>query len=91
MLDRLIEIYLPDLNAHFGQEQISAQLFASPWFITLFTNSQTHKKGIELSNNLLVFWDIFLTDGIVTVYKVALILLAYFEDRLMHMPFEQSL
>lgn len=39
----------------------------------------------------MTFWDIFLIDGMVSVYKVALIFLSQFEDRIMHMPFEQSL
>lgn len=87
-MDRLIEIYLPDLSIHFKNEGISSQLFSSAWFITLFTNTHTHSNEINLSENLLVFWDIFLIEGMVTVFKVALIFLSLFEDRIMHMPFE---
>jgi ecotropic viral integration site 5 protein len=38
-LDRLMSIQLPLLHQHFKDEQITAGIFASAWFITQFTNS----------------------------------------------------
>lgn len=57
ILDRLIAIKLPDLHAHFKDENISSSLFSSPWFITLFSNTLTHQTNVNLSANLLTFWD----------------------------------
>jgi len=37
-LDRLIAINIPDLHDHFKDETISASLFSSSFFITLFTS-----------------------------------------------------
>lgn len=37
-MDRLISIKLPDLHDHFKDESISASLFTSSFFITVFTS-----------------------------------------------------
>lgn len=36
-LDRLISVCLPDLHNHFKEENINASLFATTFFITIFT------------------------------------------------------
>ena len=38
-MDRLLNIVDADLNNHFREENLSSTLFASAWFITIFTNS----------------------------------------------------
>jgi len=38
-MDRLLNIVDSDLNNHFRDENLSSTLFASAWFITIFTNS----------------------------------------------------
>jgi len=82
---------LPDLHAHFKDETISASLFSSAWFITLFSNSLTHQTTDELSPNLLLFWDQFVVQGYLVVYKLAIILLRLFEEKLVSLSFEQIL
>jgi hypothetical protein len=39
VLDRLLGLSDPDLTAHFKEEGITTTLFASAWFITIFTNT----------------------------------------------------
>lgn len=39
VLDRLIFIYMPELNIYFKNNSILVSFFCSPWFITLFTNT----------------------------------------------------
>jgi len=38
-MDRLLNIVDSDLANHFKDEDLSSTLFASAWFITIFTNS----------------------------------------------------
>lgn len=39
VLDRLIGLSNPDLSQHLKEEGITTTLFASAWFITIFTNT----------------------------------------------------
>ena len=38
-LDRLVSMCLPQLHTHFKNENITASLYSSGWFITLMANS----------------------------------------------------
>lgn len=38
-LDRLLNIYIPQLHTHFKDEMVNSSYYSSPWFITIFTNS----------------------------------------------------
>ena len=38
-LDTLIQEHIPDLYVHFQSQAIHTNLFASRWFLTLFTSS----------------------------------------------------
>ena len=37
ILDKLIQIYIPDLSKHFEDININSLYYSSSWFITLFT------------------------------------------------------
>ena len=91
VLDRLISIYLPDLHDHFKNEFITSSLFSSAWFITCFWNTISHQTTSDLSDNLLLFWDNFVIDGYLIIFKVAIILLGLFEEKLMPLSFEEML
>jgi hypothetical protein len=91
ILDRLISMHLPDLHEHFKNEYITSSLFSSAWFITCFCNTITHQKTADLSDNILLFWDNFIVDGYLIIFKVAIILLGIFEDKLMSQSFEEML
>jgi hypothetical protein len=39
VLDRLVGLADPELLAHFKEEGVTTTLFASAWFITIFTNT----------------------------------------------------
>ena len=48
-LDRLISICLPDLHAHFKEENVNSSFFSTTFFITLYTQvlqSQPDHKGM---------------------------------------------
>lgn len=71
-MDRLIGVSDPDLLEHLKEEGVSTTLFASAWFITIFTNTlkQNEEEGV-LNESLLQVWDYFLCSGWQAVNKVA--------------------
>merc|ERR1712070_654253 len=88
-LDRLISIQLPDLHDHFKDENISASLFSSSFFITVFTSHMQAQPTNEDSWKIQRVWDHFLVQGWKTLFKVCLLILSTYEIELLQMSFEQ--
>ncbi|KAI6192108.1 hypothetical protein M3Y97_00300800 [Aphelenchoides bicaudatus] len=80
-LQKLIEDYIPDLNQHFMDNNVETHQFASQWFLTLFT-AKFHLQ--------MVFFviDLFLTEGVNTIFHVALALLQDSKKDLLMLDFE---
>ncbi|XP_023215853.1 rab GTPase-activating protein 1-like [Centruroides sculpturatus] len=81
ILDRLMEELLPEVYAHFIDLGIEAHMYASQWFLTLFTA----KFPLYV-----VFYivDIFLLDGADTLFQVAVALLMMSKKDLLALDFE---
>lgn len=67
-LHRLIEEHLTQLSQHFTEHHIETHMFASQWFLTLFTA----RFPLYFVFHII---DIFLLHGIETLFQVALALL----------------
>ncbi|GIY53604.1 rab GTPase-activating protein 1 [Caerostris extrusa] len=80
-LEKLIEERIPELHAHFTDLGIEMHMFASQWFLTLYTSK------FPL---IVVFYilDLFLLDGIDTLFQVALALLTLSRKDLLALDFE---
>ena len=63
-LDRLIEEHLPELWNHLVQTGIESHMYASQWFLTLFTA----KFPLFLVFHIL---DVFLCQGMETIFQVS--------------------
>ena len=77
----LMTEYLPRLSAHFARECIHPSMYASQWFITLFTYSLPFDVVLRI-------WDIFMLEGLKIVFQVGVALLQASEDDLLSLPFE---
>ena len=53
-MDRLVGLVDEDLQAHFKEEGLSTTLFASAWFITIFTSSLKKNTEGEVVNESLL-------------------------------------
>ena len=64
VLDRLLGLADDKLSAHLKEEGINTTLFASAWFITIFTNT-LKENAIDgvVNESLLQVWDMFLFGG----------------------------
>lgn len=83
-LNRLIKDQLPKLYEHFEQNGIETHMFASQWFLTLFTA----RFPLHFVFHIL---DVFLLDGMPILFQVALMLLTEFENDLRMLDFEGML
>ena len=96
-LDRLVGVAEPELCSHLAEEEITAGLFASGWFITLFTNvlrENADGDSGRVNENLMQLWDYFLVSGWKALIKFVVLMLtesatslskAKFEDILLRM------
>lgn len=80
-LNRLMKEQLPKLNEHFERIGIETHMFASQWFLTLFTA----RFPLYFVFHIL---DVFLLEGMPILFQVALTLLAVCEAELRQLDFE---
>lgn len=70
-MDRLVGLVDEELQEHFKEEGLSTTLFASAWFITIF--SSTLKQNFDnesVNESLLQLWDYFLCCGWRAIIKM---------------------
>ncbi|XP_030623234.1 rab GTPase-activating protein 1 isoform X2 [Chanos chanos] len=83
-LERLMQEYIPDLYAHFLNVGLEAHMYASQWFLTLFTA----KFPLYMVFHII---DLLLCEGISVIFNVALALLKTSKDDLLQTDFEGAL
>ncbi|MFT7815467.1 rab GTPase-activating protein 1 isoform X2 [Arapaima gigas] len=83
-LERLMQEYIPDLYNHFLNINLEAHMYASQWFLTLFTA----KFPLYMVFHII---DLLLCEGISVIFNVALALLKTSKDDLLQTDFEGAL
>lgn len=83
-LNRLIQDQLPKLYEHFEINGVETHMFASQWFLTLFTA----RFPLYFVFHIL---DVVLLDGIDIIFQVAMTLLEKYESELRQLDFEGML
>ncbi|KAL2076604.1 hypothetical protein ACEWY4_027798 [Coilia grayii] len=83
-LERLMQEYIPDLYVHFLNVGLEAHMYASQWFLTLFTA----KFPLYMVFHII---DLLLCEGISVIFIVALALLKTSRDDLLQTDFEGAL
>lgn len=83
-LERLMQEYIPDLYNHFLDISLEAHMYASQWFLTLFTA----KFPLYMVFHII---DLLLCEGISVIFNVALGLLKTSKDDLLLTDFEGAL
>ena len=78
VFDKLFEKKLSKLYLHFRCQDISEDLWALKWFLTLFT--------VGFPENITVFiWDLIILEGFDSIYKLALAVLKINQEKLLKM------
>ncbi|CAH2103511.1 unnamed protein product [Euphydryas editha] len=83
-LENLVQELLPDLHVHFQSQSFSTSIYASSWFLTLFTTT----LSLPLACRIM---DVFLSEGIEIVFKVALALLTLGKNDILSLDMESIL
>jgi len=78
----LLQQELPRLGAHMAAEGVEPSMYCTHWFNTVFAYSLPFE-------HLLRVWDVFLLEGMKTVFRVGLALLGSAQDELLGAPFEK--
>ncbi|KAK4406794.1 Ecotropic viral integration site 5 protein [Sesamum angolense] len=65
-----------------AKEMINPSMYASQWFITVFSYSFPFHLALRI-------WDVFLFEGAIIIFKVGLAVLKYCHDDLIKLPFEK--
>ncbi|ORC91046.1 rab6 GTPase activating protein, partial [Trypanosoma theileri] len=84
ILHRLIERLLPSLHRHFLETGVEAVLFASQWFLTLYT----YQFPIDFTSRL---WDLFFAEGWRIMFMAAIAILQGEKEQLMLLDMEETL
>ncbi|CAA7038578.1 unnamed protein product [Microthlaspi erraticum] len=82
-LENLVREVIPKLGEHFTEEMINPSMYASQWFITVFSYSFPFPLALRI-------WDVFLSEGVKIVFKVGLALLNYCQEELVSEVFLKS-
>ncbi|CAF0835245.1 unnamed protein product [Adineta steineri] len=80
----MVQEFLPDLNRHFQQESFNTSMYASSWFLTLFTNQFPFTVACRTM-------DMFLSEGIEIIFRMGIALLDIHQDELMLLSMEDML
>ncbi|CAA6670081.1 unnamed protein product [Spirodela intermedia] len=80
--EQLVKEKFPKLGEHFSEEMVNPSMYASQWFITVFSYSFPFPLALRI-------WDVFLYEGVKVVFQVGLALLGYCHDELIKLPFEK--
>ncbi|XP_030062282.1 rab GTPase-activating protein 1-like isoform X2 [Microcaecilia unicolor] len=83
-LERLMQEQLPDLYSHFSELNLEAHMYASQWFLTLFTA----KFPLCMVFHII---DLLLCEGLSIIFHVALALLKTSKEDLLQADFEGAL
>ena len=91
VFDRLINIYLPEVNIHLKNQQVSVTFYISPWFITLFMSAFHYVTDQKDPKVLIWIFDLFVLYGWKAVIKIGLCLLKHFENKILTLNGESLL
>lgn len=76
IFNNLFKIHLPKLFRHFRKQEVPNDLWISKWIMTVYTMTLSFET-------LLRIWDLFIARGMKIVYKIALALLYFTQNKLL--------
>ncbi|XP_012160946.1 ecotropic viral integration site 5 ortholog isoform X3 [Ceratitis capitata] len=83
-LESLVQEQIPEMHIHFQQQGFQTTMYASSWFLTLYTTT----LNLNLSCRIM---DVFLSEGMEFIFKVALALLLLGKETLLCLDMEAML
>ena len=81
-LEVLIQVYLPDLHEHLSKNKVPTDIYASNWFITMFTND----LPFDMAASVL---DVYLLEGHKGLLRIALSILSFLKTELISLQYDE--
>ena len=81
-LEVLTQVYLPELHEHLSKHKIPTDIYATNWFITMFTND----LPFDMAPSVL---DVYLLEGHKGLLRIALSILAFLKSELLNLPYDE--
>jgi len=72
--------FLPKLFNHLQTEGVSAQIYATQWFMTLFAYNLPFEVVLRI-------WDILLSEGVKILFRFSIYLMQHYESQFLKMDF----
>lgn len=84
VLDKLINLYKPEIYYKFIDSYISTNIFSTPWFVTLFTNVESIFEKKNAPKYVLMVMENFILDGWSAIFNSGYTLTRYYFDKIMN-------
>ena len=84
LFNDIFKINLPELFEHFKENEIMPEHYLLEWIMTLYTRN----VFIDLSFRI---WDIYMIEGIICLYKTAVVIFSIHQKDYLHMEFSDIL
>ena len=78
----LTSVYLPELHEHLSKNRIPTDIYASNWFITMFTND----LPFDMAASVL---DVYLLEGHTGLLRIALSILTFLKHELLALQYDE--
>lgn len=75
-------MYLPELHEHLSKHKIPTDIYASNWFITMFTND----LPFDMAPSVL---DVYLLEGHKGLLRISLSILSFLKSELLNLPYDE--
>ena len=86
--ERIIQIYVPNLNARFEELKIGIEFYISPILLTIFTSSLQFIENYSLISKIM---DVFISKGWVGFFKVMVYLFRILEKKIIEKDYDKAL
>lgn len=85
-VDKLNELFIPELWQHFKEERLFPVFYCSSWFITVFTNTLQYTP-----KSYLVEWimDFYFSEGLKGLLKSIVVILKHLSRKFVKLSFDQ--
>ena len=80
LFNDIFQINLPELFEHFQENEILPEHYLLEWFMTLYTRNIYFDLALRI-------WDIYMIEGIVALYKTAIVIFSLHEKEYLQMEF----
>ena len=84
VLDKILNLYKPEIYYKFVDNYLSTNIYSTPWFVTVFTNiSGVFNKKDEAPKFVMMVIENFIVDGWSAVFNTGFTLMNYYFDKIM--------